>query len=44
MAPYHNRQIALLSPPHWRSWLDGSAKSTELLVPCAEGSLHVEAA
>lgn len=44
MAPYHNRQIALLGPPHWRGWLDGSAKSTGLLAPCAEGSLHVEAA
>lgn len=44
MAPYHNRQVALLSPPHWRGWLDGSAKSTELLAPCAAGALHVAAA
>ena len=44
IARYHSRQIALLRPPHWRSWLDGSVKSTELLAPCAEGSLQVEAA
>ena len=44
IAPYHSRQIALLRPPQWRSWLDGTVKSTELLVPCAEGSLDVEAA
>jgi len=44
IAPYHNRQIALLTPPHWRSWLDGSARSTELLKPCPAGSLQVEAA
>jgi putative SOS response-associated peptidase YedK len=43
-APYHNRQIALLRPPHWRSWLDGTGRSTELLKPCAAGSLEVEAA
>ena len=44
IAPYHNRQVALLAPPHWRSWLDGSARSTELLLPCSAGSLKVEAA
>jgi putative SOS response-associated peptidase YedK len=44
IAPYHNRQIALLTPPHWRAWLDGSARSTELLGPCDAGSLVVGAA
>jgi len=44
IALYHSRQIALLRPPQWRAWLDGSVKSTDLLMPCAEGSLHVEAA
>src|SRR5690349_23931724 len=44
IAPYHNRQIALLTPPHWRAWLDGSDRSTELLQPCSAGSLEVEAA
>src|SRR6185295_12678392 len=43
IAPYHNRQIALLTPPHWRGWLDGSVRSTELLVPCAPGRLSVSA-
>jgi putative SOS response-associated peptidase YedK len=44
IAPYHNRQIALLTPPLWQAWLDGSARSTELLAPCAAGSLTVVAA
>jgi putative SOS response-associated peptidase YedK len=44
IAPYHNRQIALLRPPQWRGWLDGSARSTELLKPCRAGSLRAEAA
>ena len=44
IAPYHNRQIALLTPPHWRAWLDGSAPSKQLLQPCIAGSLEVEAA
>ncbi|MEA3058520.1 MAG: hypothetical protein QOF34_1335, partial [Sphingomonadales bacterium] len=39
IAPYHNRQIALLDPPKWCSWLDGSARSVELLVPSIAGSL-----
>jgi len=41
MAPYHNRQIALLSPRHWRGWLEGSVPSTQLLAPCPDGSLIV---
>lgn len=41
IAPYHNRQIALLTPPQWRSWLDGSAKSVETLEPSVAGSLAV---
>jgi putative SOS response-associated peptidase YedK len=41
IAGYHNRQIALLDPPHWRSWLDGSAKSVETLEPSVAGSLSV---
>ena len=42
--PYHNRQIALLTPPQWRSWLDGSASSKEMLRPAPAGGLSVEAA
>ena len=44
IAPYHNRQIALLRPPQWHAWLDGTARSTELLKPCSAGSLEVTAA
>lgn len=44
IAPYHNRQIALLTPPQWRPWLDGSARSVELLAPSAAGFLTVGAA
>jgi putative SOS response-associated peptidase YedK len=41
IAPYHNRGVALLMPPQWRDWLDGSAKSVEALKPAVEGSLTV---
>ncbi len=44
IAPYHNRQIALLSPPHWSGWLDGSVSSKELLRPAEAGVLSVTAA
>ena len=44
IAPYHNRQVALLTPPQWRSWLDGSVHSVELLAPNAAGTLAVSAA
>ena len=42
--PYHQRQIALLSPPQWRSWLDGSVCSKTILQPAPAGLLSVEAA
>lgn len=38
---YHNRQVALLTPPYWRAWLDGSASSKDLLQPNAAGELTV---
>ena len=44
IAPYHSRQIALLTPPHWRAWLDASVPSTDLLAPCQAGTLSVSAA
>ncbi len=44
IAPYHNRQIALLTPPQWREWLDGSARSSDLLQPSTPYSLAVAAA
>jgi putative SOS response-associated peptidase YedK len=44
IAPYHNRQIALLTFPQWRSWLDGSAPSKDLLQPSLAGELTVGSA
>jgi putative SOS response-associated peptidase YedK len=41
IAAYHNRQIALLTPPQWRAWLDGSASSKELLRASEAGGLTV---
>ena len=41
---YHNRQIALLRPDQWRSWLDGSARSLDVLGPTPAGTLEVAAA
>lgn len=43
ISPYHNRGVALLTPPQWRNWLDGSAKSVETLRPAVGGSLTVSA-
>ena len=39
--PLHNRQIVLLRPDQWRPWLDGSARSADLLAPAPAGSLKV---
>jgi putative SOS response-associated peptidase YedK len=44
IAPYHNRQIALLPPPAWRGWLDGSVSSKEMLRPAEAGELSVSEA
>lgn len=41
--PYHNRQIALLSPPQWLGWLDGSVSSKKMLRPADAGKLSVAA-
>lgn len=41
VAPYHNRQIALISPDNWKAWLDGSAPARELLKPLPKGTLTV---
>ena len=41
VAPYHHRQVAVLAPERWRSWLDGSGPATELLGPCPAGILSV---
>ena len=44
VAPYHNRQVALVAPENWRRWLDHSAPAAELLAPSPAGSLTVTAA
>lgn len=44
ITPYHNRQVALLGPPDWRDWLDGSVRSIELLQPSRAGELRVSTA
>jgi len=44
IAPYHNRQIALLTPPQWNFWLDHSMKSVDMLAPSVPGTLAVSAA
>jgi putative SOS response-associated peptidase YedK len=44
VAQYHNRQIALLTPPQWRAWLGGSASSKDLLRPSGAGDLRVGSA
>jgi len=44
VAPYHGRQIALLPPGEWRSWLDHSLPARDLLGPCPAGTLAVRAA
>jgi len=44
IAPYHNRQVAVLRSADWRGWLDGSVPAGELLKPCAAGTLTVRSA
>ena len=41
IAPYHNRQVVVLDPTRWSSWLSGAEEST-LLVPSPAGSIAVE--
>jgi putative SOS response-associated peptidase YedK len=44
VAPYHNRQVAVLPRTSWLGWLDGSASARALLGPCPAGMLEVEKA
>jgi putative SOS response-associated peptidase YedK len=39
VAPYHNRQIAVLASSDWRDWLDHSAATREILGPAPAGTL-----
>jgi putative SOS response-associated peptidase YedK len=42
VAPYHNRQIAVLTREQWRDWLDPLVPAGGLLRPCRQGMLNVE--
>jgi putative SOS response-associated peptidase YedK len=42
VAPYHNRQVAVLPAGDWRTWLDYSASARELIRPLPAGSLRVQ--
>jgi putative SOS response-associated peptidase YedK len=44
VAPYHNRQVALLPEAGWRAWLDHSLPAAELIRPLPAGSLSVQPA
>lgn len=41
IAPYHNRQIVLLSPEACFAWLDPASEAQDFTVPLPEGSLQV---
>lgn len=41
VAPYHNRQVALIAHGSWSAWLDGSGPALELLGPSPPGTLAV---
>lgn len=42
VAPYHNRQIAVLDRNEWLRWLNPSVPAGELLRPLPAGSLEVQ--
>jgi putative SOS response-associated peptidase YedK len=42
VAPVHDRQMGVLQPGNWRSWLDLTKPEAELLAPLPAGSLRVE--
>jgi putative SOS response-associated peptidase YedK len=42
VAPFHNRQVAVLRRADWGRWLDPAIPAGELLVPLPAGSLAVE--
>lgn len=42
IAPYHDRQIVLLSADEGRDWLDLTRPQGEVLAPSPAGTLHVE--
>ena len=40
IAPYHDRQIVLLTPPDYALWLDGSVPAADLCRPLPAGTLE----
>ncbi|MGK9236405.1 SOS response-associated peptidase [Inquilinus limosus] len=42
IAPYHDRQVAILDRADWAAWLDPSVSAKTLLKPLPAGSLTVE--
>jgi len=44
VAPYHGRQVAVLRPDQWKSWLTYERPASQLLVPAPAGTLEVSAA
>ncbi len=42
IAPYHDRQIAILDRTDWAAWLDPSISSKAILKPLPAGALAVE--
>ena len=44
IAPYHDRQVAILSRAQWADWLDPTVSARSLLKPLPAGSLAVEQA
>ncbi|HEX8641358.1 MAG TPA: SOS response-associated peptidase [Allosphingosinicella sp.] len=42
VAPYHDRQVAVLDRADWAGWLDPEVPAAELLRPLAPGTLKVE--
>jgi putative SOS response-associated peptidase YedK len=44
VAPFHDRQVAVLPPSQWRAWLDPAVAAAELLQPLPAGTLCVQAA
>ncbi|WP_116091163.1 SOS response-associated peptidase family protein [Sphingomonas crusticola] len=41
IAPFHDRQVVLLTPADYARWLDGSAPAAELCRPLSAGTLDV---
>jgi putative SOS response-associated peptidase YedK len=44
VAPYHGRQVAVLRPDQWKSWLTYERPASQLLGPAPAGTLEVSAA